>query len=168
MGQDLVSSVPGVFAALLGLVCTAAAEQSPSVSVFAFELGQHEPGSYVMVHEIKGPRYEWENIGPFSQKEMYSIHGKATVFSGDSVATNETLAVDVLDETFALMQACVMTPVMSNRDMPILGTTGPTPYLMLPVESQYDAAPGVIGGGPGGWCGVLDWGFSFEAIITPA
>jgi hypothetical protein len=164
----LVSSVPGVFTALLNLIRTVAEEQSPSIAVFPFELGQYEPASYVMLSEIKGPRYEWESIGNYAQREIYDITGKATVFSGDSAATNATLAVTVLEETFALFQTCVMTPVITNRDMPTFGTAGPTPFLVLPLESAYTAGPGNIGGGQGGWCGVIEWGFHFEAVLTPS
>jgi hypothetical protein len=165
---DLVSSAPGIFDALLKLVRAAAAEQSPPVSVFPFELGQYEPAAYVMLSKIENHVFEWESIGVFAQKERYEIQGKTTVFSGDSAVTNPTLATTILAETYALFQACVMTPAMSNRNMPILNTEGPTPYLMLPGFARYDAAPGNIGGGTGGWCGVLDWSLRFEAIVIPA
>lgn len=168
MSQDLVSSVPGIYDALLGLIKTAAAAQNPQPSVFAFELGQFEPGKYITVHEIRGPRYAWESIGSFTQKESYEICGIATVFVGDSVTNDATVATDVLASTLNLFQTCVMTPVMSNRTMPYLETTGPSPYLMLPGEMRYDAGPGNVGGEPGGWVGVYSWEFMFEAMVTPA
>lgn len=169
MTQNLVSSVPGVFSALLGLVQQAAALQTPAPAVFAFELGQYEPGSYITVHEIIGPEYEWESIGNFAQKERFEIHGIATVFSGDSPANDVTVATTVLSQTVNLFQSCVMTPVMSNRTMPLLGTTGPSPYLLLPgPQMKYSAQEGIIGGGPAGWCGVYEWSFSFESMLTPA
>lgn len=168
MTQDLVSSVPGIFDAFLGLVQTAAAAMDPAPAVFAFELGQYEPGSYVTVHEIKGPDYEWENIGVFSQKEIYEICGMATVFTGDSVSNNPNVATQVLADTMTLFQTCVMTPVMSHRTMPLLGTTGPSPVLMVPAQMAYDSGPGEIAGGEGGWVGKYSWSFHFEAIITPA
>ena len=166
--QGLVSSVPGVYAALLKLAQEAGGEQEEPVMVFPFELAEYEPASYVLISGIKGPRYEWESIGDFAQKELYEIHGKATVFSGDDVGNNPGLAIDVMTETFALFQTCVMTPVMSNRDMPILGTTGPTPYLILPEDTEYTAGPGTMAGGSAGWSGELEWSFHFEAILTPA
>lgn len=168
MSQDLVSSVPGIFTALLGLVQTAAAAMTPQPAVFAFELGQYEPGRYVTVHEIKGPDYQWEDIGTFAQKEIYEICGLATVFTGDSVTNNANVATQVLADTIDLFQTCVMTPVMSNRTMPLLGTTGPSPLLMLPDRMAYDSGPGEIAGGEGGWVGKYEWSFHFEAIITPA
>lgn len=165
---QFVSSVPGVFNALLTLIQQAAAAQSPSVAVFPFELGQYEPGSYVTVHDIVGPRYEWETIGSFAQKEFYDIAGCATVYTGDSPATNPGVGVTVLSQTFSLLQSCVMTPVFSHRTTPLLGTTGPSPYLMLPGDFEYRAGPGAMGEGETGWCGVLTWSFHFEALITPA
>jgi len=165
--QDLISSAPGIYAAFLKLVGEAAAGQATPVSVFPFELSQYEPKSYIILSKIENHQFEWKSIGVFAQKERYEIVGKTTVFTGDSPAVNQKLATKVLAETYALFQACVMTPAMSNRNMPILDTEGPTPYLMLPSYARYDAAPGEMGGGPAGWCGVLDWGFSFEAILTP-
>jgi hypothetical protein len=168
MTQDLVSSVPGVYTALLGLIQSAAAATVPPTLVFPFELGQYEPGSYVTVHEIAGPEYVWESIGFFTQRETFEIRGCVTVFSGSSVTDGSTVVTDVLAQTMSLFQTCVMTPVMSNRDMPILGTTGPSPFLMLPgPRMQYHGEVGLIGGNPGGWVGVYDWSFQFEALITP-
>jgi hypothetical protein len=165
---DLVSSAPGIFTALLGLVEAAAGEEEEQTLVFPFELGQYEPARYVMVSEIANHIIEWESIGDFGQKETYEVRGKATVYSGDSIATNPALATSVLTDTYALFQACVMTPAMSNRDMPILGTTGPTPYLMLPAYARYHGNPGNMAGGQAGWCGEIDWSFHFEAYIAPA
>lgn len=166
--SDLVSSVPGVYAALLGLIETAGAAQSPVVPVYAFELALRVPSSYITVHEIAGPAYEWESIGTFSQKELYDISGSVVVFTGDSPANRPTVATDVLSQTLSLFQSCVMTPTVTNRNMPILGTTGPSPYLMLPKEMGYDAHAAAIGNEPGGWVGVYSWSFHFEALLTPA
>ena len=183
MTQDLVSSVPGIYDALLGLIQTAAAGATnpvpnapdPKVYVFPFEIGQYEPGAYVTVHGItgpqgsgQGPQYQWESIGSFSQKELFGIKGNVTVFSGDSPTNNPSVATQVLGWCLALFQTCVMTPVMSNRNMPLLGTAGPSPYLLLPARMGYTAGPGTIGGGPGGWDGTYSWSFHFESIITPA
>lgn len=168
MSQDLVSAVPGVFSALLGLVQQAAAAQNPAPAVFAYELLQYEPGAYIIVHEIIGPEYEWESIGSFTQKERFEICGYATVYTGDSPGTNPSVALTVLQQTFNLFQSCVMTPVMSNRTMPLLGTTGPSPYLMLPSKMAYAAGPANIGGSSSGWYGQYDWSFSFESLLTPA
>lgn len=181
--SDLVSSVPGVFDALLGLVQTAAAATtSPvpntpdsTVYVFPFELGEYVPGAYVTIHGITGPQgvgpgpqYKWETIGSFSQRELFGINGAVTVFCGDSPTNNTSIATQVLGWCISLFQTCVMTPVMSNRDMPMLGTTGPSPFLMLPARMGYSAGPGTIGDGPGGWTGVYSWSFHFESVITPA
>lgn len=164
---DIVSSVPGIYEALAKLVTEAGNEQSPPVPVFDFEIGQYEPARYITIHEIGGPRYDWEAI-PYQQRELYEIHGLTTVFTGDSPTTNPKVATEVLTETFNLHQACVMTVVVSNRKAPFLGTTGPTPQIMLPEEAHYEAGPGVMDGAPSGWVGKLNWSFHFEAILTPA
>lgn len=183
MSQDLVSSVPGIFDALLGLVQSAAASASnpvtnapdPKVYVFPFELGDYVPGAYVTVHGItgpqgsgQGPQYQWESLGSFSQREIFGIKGAVTVFSGDSPTNDATIATKVLGWCMSLFQTCVMTPVMSNRNIPLLGTTGPSPLMMLPARMGYSGGPGTIGGAVGGWAGVYSWSFHFESMITPA
>lgn len=167
MTQDLVSTAPGVFTALLGLVQTAAATQNPPVNVFAFELGQYEPGSYVTVHAIENQTWDWAYLGTFTQREEFDISGVATVFSGDSASVGSTVVTDVLNQTYSLFQALVMTPVMSNRTIPILG--GPSNvFEMTPNHTRYEASPGEIGGAPGGWVGLIDWSFRFRANVTPS
>ena len=179
---DLVSSVPGIFDALLGLVQTAAAGATnpvpnapdPKVYVYPCAIGDYVPGAYVTVEAItgpmgsgQGPQYHWETIGSFSQKEIFGIKGRVVVFSGDAPTNNPMIATQVLGWCFSLFQQCVMTPVMSNRNMPFLGTAGPSPYLMLPARMGYAGGPGVIGGAEAGWDGTYDWSFHFESVITP-
>ena len=179
--SDLVSSVPGVFDALLGLIQTAAATASnpvpnapdQTVYVYPFELGEYVPGAYITLNGItgpqgsgQGPQYQWESLGSFSQREIFGIRGAVSVFSGDSPENNPTIATQVLGWCMSLFQTCVMTPVISNRNMPMLGTTGPSPLLMLPARMGYSAGPGVIGNATGGWAGTYAWSFHFEAIIT--
>lgn len=160
------SSVPGIYEGLLKLIREAAEEQSKPVSVFPFELAQFEPARYVIVGEIKGPEYEWESI-PMQMRETYDILGKATVFSGDSAATNPTLATEILSETFALLLGCVWTPALANRGYPTFGVTTPPVQIVLPLEAKYDAGLDVIAGQPGGWGGVIEWGLHFEVILNP-
>ncbi|GAC1530908.1 MAG: hypothetical protein NVS3B1_23610 [Marmoricola sp.] len=164
---NLVSTVPGVYNALFKLVAAAGKAQNPSVSVFSFELGQFEPGSYVTVHGVENHDWEWETIGAFSQKEHYDITGTATVFSGDSPATDVNVASTVLSQTYSLFQNLVMIPIMSNRTMPILGGP-PNVYSMLPGHTRYTAEPGNIGGGASGWVGIIEFSFHFDALCTPA
>jgi hypothetical protein len=168
MTQTLISSVPGIYTALLGLVTEAAEEEAnPQVTVFPFELDQYEPAAYIVLSEIRGPRYEWESFEPFfAQKEFYSIHGKVIVFTGDSGTIRPEVVTNALVSTFDIFQQCVMSPIMSNRNEPMLGTTGPSPYLMLPEETSYEAGVGKIAGTPGGWDSILDWAFRFEALLT--
>lgn len=163
---DLVSTAPGVYTALLALVQTAAAAQNPAVQVFPFELGTYEPGSYVTVHAIENQTWTPETLGTFSQLEHYDICGSATVFTGDSPATNANVATQTLAAAYSLFQACVMTPVMSNRTEPIFGVSN-GPYQVLPAWSRYVAGLGVEGG-PAGWFGMVQWGFHFDAYVTPA
>lgn len=164
---DLVSTVPAVYDALLGLVHAAAAAQNPQPGVFAFELGEFEPGSYITVHAIENHQWSPESMGSFSQEEHYDICGTATVFTGSSPNTDPTVATSILVATYTLFQACVMTPLMSNRTMPILGAT-PSPYQMLPGYTRYTAGVGTVGDRPSGWFGLLEWSFHFDAYITPA
>jgi hypothetical protein len=166
MTQDLVSTAPAVYEALLGLVQTAAAAQNPPVIVFPFSPGQYEPGSYVTITAIENQTWDWAYLGTFTQREEFDICGCATVFSGDSVSLGSTVVTDVLNQTYSLFQALVMTPAMSNRTIPILG--GPSNVIeMTPNYSRYTAGPGEIGGSPGGWFGMVEWAFHFCANVTP-
>lgn len=167
MTQDLVSSAPGIYQALLALIRTAAAAQNPPISVFPFESGPSEPGSYVSLHAIENHHWEWAYIGSFTQYEHYDIVGVATVFTGNSVI-NGTVATDIMTQTYNLFQTVVMTPVMSNRNEPIFQTTGPTPYLMLPERAQYNGEPGIVDGQPAGWVGTVEFCYHFDATNTPA
>ncbi len=168
MTQDLISSVPGIYTALFNLISAAAAQQATPVQVYPFEVGVNEPAQYIQLHKIIGPRYEWESIGFFQQKELYEIVGMVSVFSGTSPGEDPTIAVEQLQTAFALLQSCVMTPVFSNRTMPLLGTTGPSPLSVLPTVADVDASPGDISGVPTGWQTDITFGFSFEAVLTPA
>lgn len=165
------SSVPGIYGGLLKIIREAAEEQSKPVSVFPFMLAEFEPARYVIVGPIKGPRYEIESI-PIQLAEEYEIHGKATVFSGDTPpatdpARGAELADEVLTETFQVLEACVMGPAIANRDSPTFGTAGPSAQIMFPIQAEYDAGLDIIAGQPGGWGGVIDWALTFKAIITP-
>lgn len=167
MTQDLILSAPGVYIAMLGLIQTAGAAQDPVISVYGFEVGASEPDDYIEVLGFKDHHIKPETIGTFSQIEEYSITGRTTVFTGASPVDDPNVGIEILQQTYDIFQAVVMTPLMSNRNEPILGTLGPSPYLMLPESAEYDAGVGTIGDGPGGWAGWLDWSFHFEAYLTP-
>lgn len=167
MTGSFVSSVPGIYEALLGLIREAAKEQSEPVSVFPDLLAQFEPQRYIIVGPVSGPRYNIHAI-PLQLEETYEIRGKATVFSGESAATNPVLAAEVLAQTFTLLGECVLGPAIANRDAPTFGTTGPSAQVMFPVEADYSAGPDILAGQPSGWGGVIDWALSFKAIITPS
>jgi hypothetical protein len=166
MTQDLVSTAPGVYAALLGLVEAAAAAQTPAVSVFSFEMGQYQPATYTTVHAIENQTWDWAYLGTFTQCEEYDICGCTAVYSGDSPNTNPSVASTVLTATYNLFQATVMTPAMSNRTIPILG--GPeNVFEMTPNYSRYTAGLGNVGGEEAGWSGEIEWSFHFRANVTP-
>lgn len=165
MAQDLVSSVPGIYEALLKLIEEAASEK-PNVYVFPWELKQYEPATYIIVGGIKGPRFEWHAI-PFQQEEHYEIHGKVSVFVGEQDSPDVKLAVNAMNEVWSVFDSCVMSQVVSNRTAPFLKTTGPTPQIMLPQEAEFTAGVGVIANGPGGWVANIDWSFEFATILTP-
>jgi hypothetical protein len=164
---SFVSSVPGIYEALERLVREAAAEQSKPVSVFPDLLAQFEPERYIIFGPVRGPRYDW-HAHPIQLEETYEICGKVTIFSGESAATNTSLASEVLTECFALLGECVMAPALLNRDAPTFGTSGPSAQVMFPVQAEYQAGLDIIGGQPGGWGGVIDWALTFKAIISPA
>jgi hypothetical protein len=167
VSQDLVSTAPGVYTALLGLVEAAGAAQSPAVSVFAFEVGQYEPATYTTVHAIENQTWEWAYLGTYTQCEEYDVCGCTAVYSGDSPNTNPSVATTVLNQTYSLFQALVMTPAMSNRTIPILG--GPANVIeMTPNYSRYTAGLGNVGGAPAGWSGEIEWSFHFKANVTPS
>jgi hypothetical protein len=167
MTGTFVSSVPGIYEGLLKLIREAAAEQSQPVSVFPAALAQFEPARYIIVGGIKGPRYDWHAI-PLQLAEEYEIQGKVTVFSGDSAATNQSLAAEVMAQTFALFGECVAGPAIANRDAPTFGTSGPNAQVMFPVQAEYDAGLDIMAGQPSGWGGVIDWALTLKAIITPS
>jgi len=162
-----ISSVPGIYEGLLKLIREAAAEQSQPVSVFPAALAQFEPARYIIVGPIKGPRYDW-HAHPIQLEEDYEIQGKATVFSGESAATNQTLAAEVLTQTFEVLEKCVMGPAIANRDAPTFGTSGPNAQVMFPIQADYEAGLDIMAGQPSGWGGVIDWALTFKAIINPA
>lgn len=170
--QDLVSSVPGIFTALVGLIQTAAAAETNQTNVAVWELGNFVTPQYVIIESFTGPNYEWETLGAFSQYELYAIDGTVRLWTGDSPFEHDDLTsvpLQVLQDTYSLFQRCVMTPVMSNRTMPLLNTTGPTPLEMLPGRFSYEHGPGHTDKGePWGWQGLYHWQFTFRALLTPA
>jgi hypothetical protein len=170
MTQTLPSTAPAVYAAFFTASREAAELQEQPVNVFPFALELFEPAQYVLITEIANHNWEWESIGSFTQRERYEIRGAATVFRGDDIANNPEIAVNVLEETYSVFNECVMRPLMSNRNEPILNVKGvqASPFLMLPEFTRYSAGAGQLGGGPGGWYGRLDWAFSFEALVNPA
>lgn len=169
MTTDLLSSAPAAYSALLGLVQTAAAALSPPVAVIQFELEEYVPGSYVLLTGIENHRFEWEALGSFLQKETYSLSGRCSVYVGDSPnSPSSTVPTDVMTATYTLFQAAVMTPVITNHGVPILGVDSvPAPYMLLPEFARYNSGPGFLRGGQAGWYGEIAWSYSLSALTGP-
>lgn len=168
----LVSSVPGIYERFCELVAEACQEQEKPTAFFDFALNQYEPSQYVIVEGIEGPTVTWEGLGTYEQKEHYRVHGFCTIFTGDSPVTSDGqssgVAIRVLVETYELLNQTVMAPMFTyGRNEPLLGTKGPSPYLMLPEQVQYLAGPGEVDGQAAGWESQLKFSFVFNAIITP-
>lgn len=166
MTRDLVSSAPGIFQAFLSLINTAAAAQSPIVTVRPFELGQYEPASYVLLHSIENHIFEPRDV-TFGQLEHYDVLGSVVVFTGTGIADNPTVTSTVMNSAYSIFQACVMTPFVENATaMPILNTTGPSPYQGLPGFARYTASVGQSAAGePWGWEGSLAFSFHFDGYV---
>lgn len=163
-----VSSAPGIYVALLGLIQEAGAAQFPAVDVEAFALGQYEPGDYVEVLQIENHVWEMETIS-YSGKEHYDIAGIATHFTGTGIKDSATVGTDVLSATYDLFNTIVMSTLITNRNEPTFGTTGPSPYQAIPGFTRYTGGQGMNKAGqPWGFMGVIEWSWHFDAYIVPA
>ena len=167
----LQTTAPAAWAAILGFVQTAAALQSPPVTVFPAELSQYEPGSYIIVGDITNHGFDPESTG-YEFIETYTIGGLCTVFTGSTNVDITTTAADIMADTYALYTACVMTPMVTNRGgngVPVLGITNPQPvYWIMPNQIEFTQGPGNIGGGQGGWQAVIRWSYTLKALLSPA
>jgi hypothetical protein len=167
MSQVMYLSAPGIFQAALGLIQNAASDQSPAPTIFPFELGQFEPGQYICLHEITPISLIPEDTS-YGFQEHYDLEGSVVVFDGDGVADNLTVTTDVMTTCWSLYYTCVNTPFVSNRTMPILGTTGQSPYQMLLKSATYTAGVGTTADGQDwGWQGVIEFGFHFDSLNHP-
>lgn len=164
---NLVSSVPATFSSLLSLIQEAGDTQSPAVPVFGFALAQAEPASYVLLNGVENHNYMPETLGNFGQQETYDITGIASVFSGSASPDDPTVTTDVMTETYALFEAVVMAPVVTNRLTIAPGGIG-QPWRVLPGPVRYSSGPGIVGGGTGGWAGLIEFTFHFAAQIFPS
>jgi hypothetical protein len=174
--SNLSSSVAGAFDALYNLLVTAGNAQTPKVPVFAQELVQYEPGSYVCLgvtpsgrKPVENHRYEPAALGSFAFYEDYEFHGYATYLAGD--VDPET----VLSKTWTVYQNVVMqTAVTYSGSFPsgggqILGSAAPTTLeWFIPLETEYAGYPGQFGAGQGGFQGVVEFGFALRARLTVA
>lgn len=166
--SNFLSSAPGIYTAMLGLIQAAGSTQNPPVDVEAFALGQYEPGSYVEILQIENHIWDMETI-TYSGKEHYDITGIATVFTGTGIKDSPTVGTDILAETYDLFNEIVMSTLITNRNEPTFGTTGPTPYQAIPGYSRYTGGPGRNQQGqPFGFMGVIEWSWHFDAYISPS
>lgn len=166
----LSTSAPKAYAALLGLIQAAAAAADPPVAVFPAELLQFEPGQYIMVTSVFNHVWNIEAMG-YQYIESYSIQGMCTVFTGSTEEDQPGTASNVMADTYALYTNYVMQPVVENRGgigVPVLGiATYPFPYEIKAGYATYMGGPGNIGGGPGGWQGVVQWSYNLKGYISP-
>ena len=172
--SDTVLTAPGIFSAALGLIQTAASTySSPPPTVFPFELGQYEPAVYITVHDISPVSLVAEDTS-YGFQEHYDLEGECVYWTGTGVSDSPTVTTDAMTATWALYQACVMTPMVSHRTIPILGYSAsasgsPGPYQMLLRSATYTARPGMDAKGtPWGWTGIIAWQFHFDALLYPA
>ena len=168
---NLESSVPGAFNAMYGLLATAGALQTPAVPVFHSEILQYEPSTgCVLLQGVEQHRFEWASLGPFDFYETYDICGHAEYFQSgeDPVAMAEA----VLNQTWAIYQAVVMSTVVVNRGQPggqVLGSAAPLSLeVIIPADANYAAQPASVGGSADGLLGVVEFRFSVKARITTA
>jgi hypothetical protein len=98
----LTSTAPGVWSAFVALVTTAANAATINgnpVTVFPFEVTQNQPANYIQFVAIENHRWEPEGIG-YQFREDYRINGLATVFTGNSLSDDPSIANTVLDATY--------------------------------------------------------------------
>lgn len=171
--SDVILTAPGIFSAGLGLIQTAAASySSPPPAVFPFELGQYEPASYITVHDISPVELVAEDTS-YGFQEHYDLEGECVYWTGTGVADSPTVTTDAMTATWNLYQACVMTPLVGSRTIPILGynatTSGaPGPYQMLLKAATYTGQVGMNADGePWGWTGIIKWAYHFDALLHP-
>jgi hypothetical protein len=168
MSEDLVLTAPLIWNAVFSTITNIGLAQNPVIPVFPYEIGQYEPGTYVIVKDIENLKVAPETLGYFSMIESYDITGYVSVFTGSSPSEFDTSpATSTLTNCFNAFYTMVMTPMMSNRSMPMFGVL-PTPNNFYLNEFTYTAGPGSIAGGAAGWEGTLEWSFHYEAFITPA
>ena len=171
--SDTVLTAPGIFSAALGLIQAAASGQSPAPQVFPFELGQYEPAQYITLHDISPVTLVPEDT-QYGFQEHYDLEGEVVVFTGTGVADSSTVTTDTMVTCWNLFQACVMTPFVSSRMIPILGynassSGAPGPYQMLIRGATYTAGVGTTAEGqPWGWQGVVALRYHFDSLIYPA
>ena len=161
--SNLTSTVPFAFNALYNLMNTAGLAQNPPVTVLNQEVVQYEPGSYVLLEGVENHLFNIAALGSYAHEEVYDIHGIATYLQGDVDPAT------VITKTWAIYQAVVMTPVVSNRGANgqyVLGLTANEPAWIVPQEARYTSSPGDFGGGMAGFQGMIEFRFSLKARIT--
>lgn len=168
---NLTSTVPGAFAALLGLITDAASAQDAPIQVFDQALTMAEPASYVCLGITPSGRKPIENhrftpaaLGSFAQNEDYELCGYVTVMQGN------VDPITVLTATWNLYQTCVMSPVVENRGTAgnqVLGPDAPNQVeWVLPMEGDYFGTPAEIDGGAAGFQGTVEFCVGVHARLT--
>jgi len=168
---NLTTTQPAAFDALLALLQTAGAAQSPPVAVMDTEITQYQPGSYVIVEALEEQNFDPAALGSFAFYEEYEICGRTTVFQG--VGDPATATKAVRDQTFAVHQAVVHATVIANSGAistgggQVLGSQAPTELeWIVPTYARYSSTPGAFGEGQAGLQGTIDWRYMLHARLT--
>ena len=170
--SNLTTTQPAAFDALLALLQTAGAAQSPPVAVLDSQVTQYEPGPYVILEAVEQDGFDPAALGSFAFYEEYELCGITTVLQGMGDPATTTKAVR--DATFATHQAVVQSTVVANSGSvatgggPVLGSQAPSQLeWIVPSFARYSSSPGEFGGGQGGFQGTIEWRYRVHARITP-
>lgn len=169
---NLTSTVPGAFNTLYTLLAAAGAGQSPPIPVFHSEIirGQYTQGGYVLLESVQDHEFEIAALGSYAQYETYDIHGSVSYYQGGPDPV--TLVEAVLNQTWSIYAAVVMTTVVANRGVPgqpVLGSGGPVQLLeIVPKFANYSGAPADIGGDASGFVGTVEFAYWLKGRLTVA
>lgn len=167
----LTSTAPYVWEAFVKKAEEASNALAHPVPIFQFQVGQYQPSAgYVEFAEIADHRWEWENLGVYTQNEFYEIIGTVTVATERTPNNEPKVVHEIMQETYTLFNAVIVTPGITERNAPVLGNEYPVEaavWRTLPTRAHYSSGIGEIAGEPGGFYGQINWGWEFAAYITP-
>ena len=170
--SNLISTVPGAFNALYGLLAAAGQEQSPPIPVFHTEVisGEELQNGYVLLRAVDGHNFDPAALGSYAFYETYDVCGEVVYYQGGPDPI--TMATDVLNQTWSIYQNVVMTTAVLNRGAngeQVLGDAAPEAVeWCIPVSGEYTGEPGTIGAGQDGLIGTIEFRYNVKARITTA